>query len=118
MTRPESARGALNPFGTLAERLALIDDTVWYCHIAAETAGGDAILLSTWPDSQRIVLSQARLLPRFPAFLYGYDDDSSLQVDLCIRQSHAAGDKAAEITSMATLDAAPQFGAELKVRFV
>ena len=28
MTRPESARGALNPFGMLAERLALIDDTV------------------------------------------------------------------------------------------
>lgn len=32
-------------------------------------------------------------------------------------KSHA-GDKAVEITSMATLDAAPQFGAELKVLFV
>ena len=59
---------ALNPFGTLAERLALIDDTVRYCHAAAATAGGDAILLSTWPDRGRIVLSQARLRP-LPAFL-------------------------------------------------
>ena len=57
---------ALNPFGTLAERLALIDDTVRYCHAAAATAGGDAILLSTWPDSGRIVLSQARPRPRLP----------------------------------------------------
>lgn len=72
MTRPQSARGALNRFGTLAERLALIYDTVRYCHIAAETAGGDAILLSTWPGRRCIVLSQARLLPRFPAFHYGY----------------------------------------------
>lgn len=150
MTRPKSARGALNPFGTLAERLALIDDTVWYCHIAAETAGGDAILLSTWPDRRCIVLSQARLLPRFPAFRIASSSTSVVWILLqlpihldilllaafcwsccCVRpcvldlrvlpssdKSHAAGHKAVGIRSMATLDAAPQFGAELKVLFV
>lgn len=38
--------------------------------------------------------------------------------DLLSVHAHAAGDKAVGITSMATLDAAPQFGAELKVLFV